>query len=923
MVVDPVAVAWDEMGRMFVVENRGYSTGPGKDKPPAGQIVLLEDTNGDGKYDKRTVFADGLTFPNGVMCWNGGVYVTCAPYLYYFKDTDGDGKADTKQIVLKGFEDLSTTQLRVSHPMLNIDNWVYLTSGLAAAKVTSPAHPERPALFLNRVDGRFRPGTDDIEATAGTAQFGQSFDSFGRRFICSNRNHIQEVLMQIHYLKRNSNLVFSQQVEDIPDHEAACRVYPLSANITTAAFHAGYITSACGLTLYEGTALPEEYRGNSFTCEPAGNLVHRDVLAPDGVTHIAKRAYPTNEFLASPDNWFRPVNLANGPDGALYVCDMYRKTIEHPEYLPEAVRKVTDFESGKTMGRIYRIVSEKKSGRKSMKFDLSKSSTRQLCNEFNNPNLWWRMTAQRLLLERQDPKAVSPLKSLCVSAKTPEAHVHALRTLEGMHVLTEEQIDHALSDSYPAVREHAIQLAESRLSGPTKLAAHLLALADDPNARVRFQCALSLGEIDDDKIIPALIRIASRNLDDKWIRAATLTAITHRETEFLQGLLSFDVPVAETANLRRTAGVSSLVSDFGRILAAVLPPDRLTPLVAEILVSDDPADLPWQIAAMGGIGDSRSKDHIFSLVLSEGSPALRRKFQSLSQGAAEIAMDAKQSLSSRLASISLLAHPDFGTAASRTLQTLIEPQQPSEIQSAAIRALSRMPESNLGPMLVSHEHWNGYSPGVRDAVLSVITPNNNFLRALFTAIEKGDVPAWTVNSDRRNQLMKHKDQTIRDRAVALFKDLTPGDRMKVYEGSKSVLALKGDSKNGRMVFQKHCTTCHTFAREGHAVGPDLTGIRNQPAEVILLHIIVPEYEITPIYTCYNVETKDGQSATGLLAAETPASITLRMAQAVEQQIPRTNILSMIPSRLSLMPQELEKTMTKQELTDLIAFLRAE
>src|SRR5205823_1008350 len=140
-------------------------------------------------------------------------------------------------------------------------------------------------------------------------------------------------------------------------HEAASRVYPLSANITTAAYHTGYFTSACGVTIFGGTTLPADYAGNSFTCEPAGNLVHRDVLVSGGVTYIAKRAYPTNEFLASPDNWFRPVFLANGPDGALYVCDMYRKTIEHPDYLPEATRKVTDFESGKGMGRIYRVAA--------------------------------------------------------------------------------------------------------------------------------------------------------------------------------------------------------------------------------------------------------------------------------------------------------------------------------------------------------------------------------------------------------------------------------------------------------------------------------------------------------------------------------------------------------------------------------------
>ena len=921
MVVDPVAVAWDERGRMFVVEGNGYPVGPGAGKPPVGQVVLLEDTDGDGKYDQRTVFADGLTFPNSVMPWKGGVYVTCAPNLYYFKDTDGDGKADVKQVVFTGFQDLSTTQLRVSHPTLALDNWVYLTSGLTAAKVTSAARPDRPPVLLNRVDGRFRPGTDEIEPTSGAAQFGQTFDAFGRRFICSNRNHIQHVVVQNHYLQRNPHLNFSQVVEDIPDHGGACKLYPLSANIVTAASHGGYVTSACGVTIYNGTALPDSYRGNSFTCEPAGNLVHHDILVTNGATFVAKRAYPTNEFLASPDNWFRPVNLAVGPDGALYVCDMYRKTIEHPDYLPEATRKVTDFESGKGMGRIYRIVAEKsEAGRR--KFDLSNASVKELCAELENPNIWWRTTAQRLLLERPDQQAVPFLAELVKHGKTPEARAHALGLLDGLGALNADLVERALADAAPDVRENGIRLAESLLATSPALGVKLLAAADDPNPRVRFQCALTLGDFDDNRIVPALVKLATRDTNDKWLRAAVLSSIAHREHEFLRALL----PVATNSPAE---AFPDLMGELGYILGAGSALSNLFPVLRELLAPTRPTDLAWQMAAVGGFGrglQARGREAKSQLTLSRlmavDSTHLHEQVNRLFTRSGELALDPKQSVSARLAAISLLGEADY-TGAGTALEKLIEPQQPVEIQIVAIRALGRMASPEIAGAFVSRVRWNGYSPAVRDVVLSVLTGNTGLLPALFTAIEAGDVPAWTVNADRRNQLMHHRDTAIKTRAEKLFKDLTPGDRMKVYEETKSVLALKGDGKNGHAIFQKNCSTCHTFAGEGQLVGPDLTGIRNQPADVILLHVIVPEFEIMPIYTCYNVETKGGDAYTGLLAAETSDHITLRMAQGLEQAIPRADIATMTTSRLSLMPQELEKTMTKQELADLLVFLKGQ
>jgi putative heme-binding domain-containing protein len=372
-----------------------------------------------------------------------------------------------------------------------------------------------------------------------------------------------------------------------------------------------------------------------------------------------------------------------------------------------------------------------------------------------------------------------------------------------------------------------------------------------------------------------------------------------------------------------------MMEELGHIVAIAVPSAKLGALLKEILASKDPASLSWQMAAVSGFADglrarnSTAGDHLTVKGLSAGDTSdLRQKLDNLFKHSGEIAVDANATMSARTAAIGLLGQAEYSTAG-QMLESLVGPQQPPELQTAAVRALGQMPDAIAGSALVTRERWNGYTPAVRDAVLSAFMANTNFLQSLFAAIEKGDVAPRTVNGDRRSQLMKSKDETIKSRAIALFKNMTPGDRMKVYEESKDVLSLKPDAKNGHAVFQKNCIPCHVVSGEGKVVGPDLTGIRNQPSEVLLLHIVVPEYEIMPIYTCYNVDTKDGQSYTGLLAAETPTTITLRMAQAIEQKIPRDQIASMVTSRLSLMPQELEKAMSKQDLADLIGFLKGD
>lgn len=852
VVGDPVALAFDERGRMFVAENRGYPVGP-----EPGVIAMLEDGNGDGRFERRTVFAEGLTFPNGVLPWNGGVIVTCAPDILFLKDTNGDGKADVKRVLLTGFVTNNTTQLRVSHPTLGIDNWVYVTSGLTGGKITCPERPEQKALDL-RTDLRFRPDTLEFEAADGKGQFGMCFDDFGHRFHCMNRVHIQHVVLSAKQLARNPHLTFSETVQNVPEsmvpeplkgHGAAARIYPISQNITTADSHAGTFTAACGVLIYRGTALPKEYYGNAFACDPAANLVHRDILTPSGATFSARAATEGREFLASRDDWFRPVFLANGPDGALYVCDMYRKTIEHPQYLPAEIRKRTDFDSGRGMGRIYRV---RKAGPapKRERFDLGKAPTTELCRHLGHPEAWWRETAQRILVERKDRKAVR-LQERGGALAT----IHCLGTLEGLSALDDSVIKKALRHLHPFVREHALRLT----SDP--------ALAQDPDAHVRFQCALGLGETAHPDKVQALAAIAAHPESDRWTRAAVLSSAKGCERELFAALANKD-------------GIADFMFDLGRILGKTVDQELRTD----------------NISLLAGIA--------------EGSGKARGAARELLARAESLLLSTN---SSRIHAAILLGRAN-ATNAADTLLRLLLPGTAATMQNAAVKALCQMPSQTA----VLAKRWSSLTPGVKEAILSALpTP------ALLSALEGGDVPVSAIDSVRRRQLNEHRDEAIRNRAGKIFESVKSGDRMKAYEDCKSVLALKAAPLNGKAVFAKHCASCHRLDREGVAVGPDLFGMRNQPKEAILLHIIVPEYEILPGFGGYEVETKDGRVLSGMIAAETPASITLRMAQGQEETLARETILSLNATGLSLMPQEMEKNMSRQELADLLAYLKGE
>ncbi len=318
-VIDPVAVQFDEQGRMWVVEMRDYPHGPAEGEEPRSMIKTLEDRDGDGVFEHVQVFADKLLFVTGVQPWRGGVIVTMAGEVAYMKDADGDGRADVRESWYKGFTQ-ENSQLRANHPQFGLDNHVYISNGLRGGSVVDARQPDSKVVALNGKDFRFDPTSFEFEALTGVGQFGLTFDDFGNRFVCTNRNPLIHIVLEDRYIARNPAYASPSAIHDVAAAGEASRVFPISRAWTTSNLHAGQFTAACGCLIFRGNALPASFYGNSFTCDPTGNFVHRELVGASGATFDSHPDRDGVEFLASPDEWFRPVNLTVGPDGAAVRC---------------------------------------------------------------------------------------------------------------------------------------------------------------------------------------------------------------------------------------------------------------------------------------------------------------------------------------------------------------------------------------------------------------------------------------------------------------------------------------------------------------------------------------------------------------------------------------------------------------------------
>jgi len=938
-VIDPVALAFAPDGKLWVVEYTDYPNGPEKGEPGLSRIRVLEDTNNDGRFEKSVVFADKLLFANGIMLWKEGVIVTTDGKIMFLQDTNGDGRADETQVWFQGFK-VENPQLRCNHPTLGDDNLIYVANGLRGGEIVpGPDNPWKldpgsKPLSLSGMDFRFDPFTGHYEAISGMGQFGLSFNDWGDRFLCDNRHPNKEIVLEDADIKRVPWLQPRQVFADVSPADVNSRLYPISRTWTTSNLHANQFTAACGVLIYRGDAMGTSYYGNSFTCEPTANLVHRDILKAEPVVYAAIPQTSEKEFLATRDEWFRPVNLSVGPDGSLYICDMYRAVIEHPQFMPEELRHRPDLLLGNDMGRIWRV-NAKDPGPNAPTVAthpvrLKSLSSAGLVPLLKHSNQWQRDTAHRLLLERQDKTVERGLTTLILDSKSMWGGPQALWLLDGLGLLKIEHIAAGLK--HPFAKRAALQLARRYFPESQEL----------KTFPVQYVSKDAQTDVD-----PHLF--AQMLVNTRWKDFPALPVTQDPFHHNPRGAAIYSIPEDGQHEWYCSMLVINAGDELANVCETLFAMLRQGNMPGNHELRIGPQAVQFLSSALARRHKSEEVQHYLGVIFQSGANSLEHDWRRAAlAGLLQYFPNAQRQIPIMVAALSpesQKAYADclenilqsFGSEskdrnlaqlpllmllpAERILPILKGLAESTDLESVSgsIELLRRLPGPVVVPELVNLMKRG--TPQIRRNAISALTASKEGIAQLLDSVEAKEVAVLEIDPALAKRLMGSKDPAVKARAVALLKQKPPEDRVKVLAEYANVLKLKADPVKGKLIFEKNCAICHRIGEVGVNVAPDISDSRTKTSDFLLTNILDPNRAVDNNYFSFTVVDTDGLVHTGVISSETSTAVTLKQAEGKTVTIAREDIDQMKNNGVSLMPVGLERTIPPQEMADLISFIK--
>ena len=975
---DPSGIAFDEWGRLFVCELHGYNieghldvqalnqTGEldkevrrirwefmgGKIAEEAaklqfGVVKLLSDHDGDGLMDHAEVWADDLPPCYGLIAARGGVIAVCAPDIVFLADRDQDGRVDFRETLFTGFK-VRTLERGINNPRLGVDNWIYVGGGGEGGTITGP-HLAEPVV-LGNTDFRIKADGSAIEPVTGrVGTFGMTLNEIGDRFPSSGGTPaIYALPIPFHYLQRNPFVASPGMNHRASDYNRGFRIsepHPWRVRrqqdpawvkfYGSRETNSHYFSGGCSAEFYGGGSLPQEYAGNLFYCEPSLNIVHRTVLTRDGNGYQARRARgeETSEFLASTDQWFRPMSLRFGPDGGLYIVDMYREIIEDYSAIPRFLQQQYGLNRGSDRGRIWRLTPTQSSLPKKRFSDFAAAdlTVSDWVAWTQDQEAWRRKTAQRLLVDGRHTAAAPALRAALRHDQSVSGCLSALYTLEGIGELNAQALRVALASRFYELRVHALRLAEAHLNHGG-IQAQVAAMTGDSDSRVRLQVALSLGEADPRIATVALLELLRKHGEERWMTAAVLSSAREIAGPILLGLMRDPGVGVDSRDTVLSPLAATLVGseNFGELREVLRRAIGFGPRIQTSLLRGvvtglkghekekrdlDLMDILSEFTSSQSHEVVRLAVELMVSLPGEKPAALDEVFDR----SLRTALNPEAEETERLQALGLLASAPFDLV-DPLPAALMGAHESPRIQRAALLAVASHSESRAGRSIL--KEWNNYSPEIRAASLEAMFSRSDRVEALLSSIENGLVGLKDLSDRQRESLSSLEDPAMSARARELLRrgSAQDGNRLDLDRFYAALKELRNPDQ-GRIVFGQLCAPCHRAETQGHNVGPALGSVAGKPDEALLLDILDPNAKVDPEFRTYSIETQDGEIFSGILAADSPTSVTLREAQNLEHVVLRRNIKRLRSSELSLMPANFIDLLSPDDAAHLLAYLR--